>query len=246
MTGVVLLVSTLRPDQIAKDVQSSVLYDAFGMQVSRSGSTATPFGFVGAGQYQTDADSGPMLCGHRQYDVSVGRFISSDPVCDGDNWYAYCENGPLIAADLSGLRVGPVALTSTYACKNASPVLSRRQGSRWPYPDAPPRTCAICIAAPIFPEFGPPVGGEPIGDGQTEALRSVGEEEAAVVEQGGRMVPTTGLHGGEVSRVFTLPLLGRMRELLPDRTHLIRFPVDAIWTNADAEGGGVVSRDGPG
>ena len=38
---------------------------AFGMTVSRTGSTATPFGFVGAQQYQTDADSALQLLGHR-------------------------------------------------------------------------------------------------------------------------------------------------------------------------------------
>jgi hypothetical protein len=42
-------------------------FRAFGMTVSRTGSTATPFGFVGAGQYQSDADSGLMLLGHRMY-----------------------------------------------------------------------------------------------------------------------------------------------------------------------------------
>ncbi|HLJ56538.1 MAG TPA: hypothetical protein VKT77_15980 [Chthonomonadaceae bacterium] len=60
-------------------VTDAVLYDAFGMTVSRSGSTASPFGFVGAGQYQTDADSGLILCGHRLYDASVGR-------CRGPAW----------------------------------------------------------------------------------------------------------------------------------------------------------------
>ena len=35
----------------------AVLYDAFGAVVSRTGTTATPFGFVGAAQYQSAADS---------------------------------------------------------------------------------------------------------------------------------------------------------------------------------------------
>ena len=39
-------------------VTDSVLYDGFGMTVSRTGTTPTPFGFVGKGQYQTDNDSG--------------------------------------------------------------------------------------------------------------------------------------------------------------------------------------------
>ena len=84
-------------------VTDSVLYDGFGMTVSRTGTTPTPFGFVGKGQYQTDNDSGLMLLGHRYYDASVGRFISSDPAKAGDNWYAYCENNPLDASDPNGL-----------------------------------------------------------------------------------------------------------------------------------------------
>jgi|GEM_PF-4667618 len=80
-----------------------VLYDGFGMVVSRTGTTPTPFGFVGKGQYQTDNDSGLQLLGHRYYDASVGRFISSDPAKAGDNWYAYCDNNPLKMIDPDGL-----------------------------------------------------------------------------------------------------------------------------------------------
>jgi RHS repeat-associated protein len=76
------------------------------MTVSRTGTTPTPFGFVGSGQYQTDNDSGLMLLGHRYYDASVGRFISSDPAKAGDNWYAYCDNNPLSGTDPEGLREG--------------------------------------------------------------------------------------------------------------------------------------------
>ncbi len=80
-----------------------ILLDAFGMTVSRTGSTPTPFGFVGSEQYQSDADSGLMLLGHRYYDPSIGRFITSDPAQDGTNWYAYCGNDPLGGTDPEGL-----------------------------------------------------------------------------------------------------------------------------------------------
>ena len=73
------------------------------MTVSRTGTTPTPFGFVGGAQYQTDADSGLMLLGHRYYDASIGRFISSDPIQAGTNWYAYCTNNPLRGIDPTGL-----------------------------------------------------------------------------------------------------------------------------------------------
>ena len=87
----------------SQSVTDSVLYDSFGMNVSRTGTTPTPFGFVGKGQYQTDSDSGLMLLGHRYYDAGAGRFISSDPAKAGDNWYAYCDNNPLKETDPLGL-----------------------------------------------------------------------------------------------------------------------------------------------
>ena len=87
----------------SQTVTDSVLYDGFGMVVSRTGTTPTPFGFVGKGQYQTDSDSGLQLLGHRYYDASVGRFISSDSAQAGDNWYAYCDNNHLKSTDSEGL-----------------------------------------------------------------------------------------------------------------------------------------------
>jgi RHS repeat-associated protein len=87
----------------SQTVTDAVLYDAFDMTVSRTGTTATPFGFVGAQGYQSDADSGLQLLGHRYYDPSIGRFLSSDPAQAGTNWYAYTENNPLGGTDPSGL-----------------------------------------------------------------------------------------------------------------------------------------------
>ena len=58
---------------------------------------------MGGSQYQSDADSGLMLLGHRYYDSSIGRFISEDPIQAGDNWYVYCENNPLKGIAPSGL-----------------------------------------------------------------------------------------------------------------------------------------------
>ena len=72
------------------------------MVVSRTGSSPTPFGFAGTSQYQTDTESGLQLLGHRYYDPSTGRFITQDPARDGENWYAYCGNGPLSRLDPSG------------------------------------------------------------------------------------------------------------------------------------------------
>ena len=82
----------------------SLLFDGFGLPVSRSGSTPTPFGFVGAGQYQTDGDTGLLLLGHRYYDASTGRFLTADPAKAGDNWYDYCQNDSVNKDDPSGYQ----------------------------------------------------------------------------------------------------------------------------------------------
>jgi RHS repeat-associated protein len=79
-----------------------MLTDAFGNTVSRTGTNPTPFGFAGQWQYQADTDSGLMLLGNRYYDSEAGRFISKDPIKDGDNWYAYCGNNPLAWVDPEG------------------------------------------------------------------------------------------------------------------------------------------------
>ena len=85
-------------------VTDSQLYDAFGNTVSKTGTTPTPFGFVGKAQYQSDSDSGLQLLGHRYYDPSIGRFLSSDPIQAGANWYAYCDNNPIKEIDPEGLN----------------------------------------------------------------------------------------------------------------------------------------------
>jgi len=86
------------------------LSDAFGnpfLTLDFGGATTAgrPFGFVGAEQYQQDAESGLMLLGNRFYDPSIGRFLSSDPAESGSNWYAYCENNPVRWTDAKGLDI---------------------------------------------------------------------------------------------------------------------------------------------
>ena len=76
-------------------------YDAFGNTTASSGTWRGPFGYGGGYGYQEDA-TGLRLLGHRFYDPSIGRFLTRDPVKDGRNWYVYCENDPVGAADPDG------------------------------------------------------------------------------------------------------------------------------------------------
>ena len=86
-------------------VTDAVLYDAFGNTISRSGSTPTPVLYNGAAGYQSDSATALQLLGHRYYDPSIGRFLSSDPAQAGTNWYDYCDNNPLVFFDSSGLDI---------------------------------------------------------------------------------------------------------------------------------------------
>jgi RHS repeat-associated protein len=84
-------------------VSGTNVYDAFGNLLNYTGDWNGPFAYGGAFGYQTDDDSGLMLLGHRYYDSSTGRFLSRDPIGDGNNWYAYCGNNPLKFVDYFGL-----------------------------------------------------------------------------------------------------------------------------------------------
>jgi RHS repeat-associated protein len=77
-------------------------YDAFGNVTSSSGTWNGPFGNAGAFGYQEDA-TGLKLLGHRYYDSSLGRFITRDPIKNGQNWYTYSGSDPINAVDPSGL-----------------------------------------------------------------------------------------------------------------------------------------------
>ena len=49
-----------------------------------------------------DDSIGLIYFGARWYDPEVGRFLTQDPVKDGLNWYAYCNNNPLRFTDPDG------------------------------------------------------------------------------------------------------------------------------------------------
>jgi RHS repeat-associated protein len=85
-------------------------YNVFGQLDSQKGSV--DFG----GQYTSknlDPDTGLYYYNARWMDPDLGRFITEDPARDGQNWYAYVGNNPLMFVDPSGLNLtdaprGPV------------------------------------------------------------------------------------------------------------------------------------------
>ena len=100
-------------------VTDRISYSAFGGQDSHTGSSTTPFRFVGKQSYYHDSETGLYLLGAggnsngagRYYDPELGRFISRDPLglAGGDvNLYRYAGNNPVNRIDPMGLEESPV------------------------------------------------------------------------------------------------------------------------------------------
>ena len=70
--------------------------------MASTGTWKGPSGYGGAFGYQEDSN-GLHLLGHRYYDSTTGRFLTRDPIRDGQNWYSYCENDPVSRTDSTGL-----------------------------------------------------------------------------------------------------------------------------------------------
>ena len=68
------------------------------------------FGYCGE-YYDPELDM--IYLRNRYYSPGIGRFITEDPARDGVNWYAYCNNNPVMFVDPSGevaISAGAVAL----------------------------------------------------------------------------------------------------------------------------------------
>lgn len=83
---------------------ASKVYDAFGNQVSATGTWKSPFEYAGDFGYQQYADTGFKLLGHRYLDTSTGRFLTRDPIKNGSNWYIYCRNNPVTQLTKMGFK----------------------------------------------------------------------------------------------------------------------------------------------
>ena len=76
-------------------------YDAFGNQLKSNENDTNPFRYCG--EY-FDEETGFVYLRNRYYDPSIGRFITEDPANDGNNWYVYCGNNPVMFVDPEGLE----------------------------------------------------------------------------------------------------------------------------------------------
>ncbi len=84
-------------------VAQALEYDDFGTVMRDTAPGFQPFGFAG-GLY--DADTGLVRFGTRDYDPTVGRWTSKDPIGfgGGSNLYAYCGNDAINRVDPDGKR----------------------------------------------------------------------------------------------------------------------------------------------
>ncbi|GEM_PF-2207104 len=94
--------------------------NAPGMTVKFDGIRLKVPGLNGQYDYtgkREDEGIGLKYFGARFYDPVVGMFISQDPIKDGRNWFAYCNNNPINFIDPDGYKpVGSSTFNQTKYC----------------------------------------------------------------------------------------------------------------------------------
>jgi len=75
-------------------------YDVYGQVAASDPNHPNPFLFTGR---RYDTETGLYFYRARYYNPTIGRFLQTDPIGYGANWYAYCGNDPLNSTDPSGM-----------------------------------------------------------------------------------------------------------------------------------------------
>ncbi len=85
------------------NILNSSVYDSFGNKVSTE-PQSDPWGYNAQSGYYTDGETGLILCTHRYYDPTQGRWLNRDPIgyAGGVNLYGYVGNGVVGGRDPSG------------------------------------------------------------------------------------------------------------------------------------------------
>ena len=105
-------------------------YDDFGNVTRDTAPGFQPFGFAG-GLY--DVDTGLVRFGARDYDPTIGRWTSKDPIGFGGglNMYAYCDNDPINNVDPDGNVVSGHIGEQSRAMSVVSGWLAETAGREW-------------------------------------------------------------------------------------------------------------------
>jgi RHS repeat-associated protein len=87
-------------------VTDRIEYSPYGQITYRTGTTDTPFLYVGQLGVQQDAN-GLLNMRARYYSPELMRFVNADPIgfSGGMNWYAYANNSPMMCNDPTGTIV---------------------------------------------------------------------------------------------------------------------------------------------
>ncbi len=81
-------------------VKKNNSYDAFGSLIQGNLTDTTDYGYLGK---QHDPSTKLYNYGYRDYAPNTARFTTVDPIRDGMNWFAYCNNDPVNFVDPDGL-----------------------------------------------------------------------------------------------------------------------------------------------
>ncbi|MEQ1821695.1 MAG: RHS repeat-associated core domain-containing protein [Fimbriimonadaceae bacterium] len=65
--------------------------------------------------HQADDESDLLYMRARYYEPASGRFVSEDPLSDGQHWFIYCDNDPLNRVDFTGKKSSVFWTTSLFA-----------------------------------------------------------------------------------------------------------------------------------
>src|SRR5690606_4348089 len=82
-------------------------YTAFGQEAAASGTTDTPYKWIGEQGYRQDPATGLYNLRERNYDSHSGRLTSQDPLgleAGDSNFYRYVGNSPSNQVDPGGLQ----------------------------------------------------------------------------------------------------------------------------------------------
>jgi RHS repeat-associated protein len=136
-------------------------YGPFGEALSVTGEDLGPGGGGGGGQGQrnpfrfstkyTDAETGRVYYGYRYYSPSMGRWVSRDPIGEGDgpNVFLSCANDPIGQFDMLGLAVIKLSNRNSRSANFAFDVVAKSYIAPvgWQRPPGPP---LLPVVPPAF------------------------------------------------------------------------------------------------
>ena len=153
-------------------VTDSYLYDAYGVGLARTGSTANSFLFQGQ---QYDPATGTYYLRARYYDQNSGRFLSQDPFGGSDedpislHRYLYASCNPVNDSDPSGMAdIGELSISITSSLYLAATRVTLIHAAA---------SVIIGLVDPDFAQFLQGVeGGNPVFGGEDAIGASLGRE----------------------------------------------------------------------